>query len=225
MNARAQGGFTLVELVVALVLLGAMMTLLYSGLTFALRSWDAGDANGRRTADRRIGENFLRRELTEAFPLRWKDPVALRFAFEGGDHALRFVSSRPAGIGQGGLALVAIGVEDDPAHPGDSNLVMRRVLADPDAADFTPLEQVKPSILVEQVKSVEFSYFGAENDFAEPKWFAQWPYPARMPEVVRVRMDGADGTRLPDVVVRLMLGEEAGCLETSLQRGCRPRRT
>lgn len=225
MRARAEGGFTLVELVVALVLLGAMMSLLYSGITFALRSWDAGDANGRRTADRRIGENFLRRELTETFPLRWKDPMALRFAFEGGDHVLRFVSSRPAGIAQGGLALVAIDVEDDPEHPGTSNLVMRRVLADPDAAGFTALDPVKPSILIEDVKSAEFAYFGAENDFAEPRWFAQWPYPARMPEVVRVHMEAADGTRLPDVVVKLMLGEEAGCLETSLQRGCRPRRT
>lgn len=225
MSTRGQGGFTLVELVVALVLLGAMMSLLYSGITFALRSWDAGDVNGRRTADRRIGENFLRRELTETFPLRWKDVAQVRFAFEGADHALRFVSSRPAGIAQGGLALVGIGVEDDPAHRGASNLVMRRVFADPDTEDFTPLEQAKPSILVEDVASVEFSYFGAESDFAEPHWMAKWIYPARMPEVVRVRMKASDGTPLPDVVVRLMLGEEAGCLETSLQRGCRPRRT
>jgi hypothetical protein len=41
-------------------LLATIMVLLYSGLTFALRSWDAGDANGRRVADRRLGENFLR---------------------------------------------------------------------------------------------------------------------------------------------------------------------
>src|SRR5262249_5604575 len=39
---RRAGGFTLIEMVVALVLLGAMMVLLYDGLTFSLRSWDAG---------------------------------------------------------------------------------------------------------------------------------------------------------------------------------------
>src|SRR6185369_11172741 len=70
-HVKRQRGFTLVELLVAMVLLAAVMALLYSGLNFAARSWDAGDANGRRMADRRIGENFLRRELSELFPMRW----------------------------------------------------------------------------------------------------------------------------------------------------------
>ena len=96
-----------------MALLGAMMLLLYSGLAFALRSWDAGDANGRRTADRRIGENFLRRELSELFPMRWKDPTIVKFAFEGEADHLRFVSSRPAGIAQGGLSLVSLEVQDE----------------------------------------------------------------------------------------------------------------
>lgn len=225
MKRLAQRGFTLIELIVALVLLGAMMSLLYSGLTFALRSWDAGDANGRRVADRRIGENFLRREIAETFPMRWKDPTTLRYAFDGGEHALRFVSSRPAGIAQGGLALVGVAVEEDPKHPGARNLVMRRVLADSDSADFSALDRAEPSILVEDVQSVEFAYFGAENDFTDPRWWPTWPYPARMPDIVRVRMKAADGEPLPDMIVKLMVGEEAGCMETPMQRGCGPRRS
>jgi general secretion pathway protein J len=222
---RAQGGFTLVELVVAMVLLGAIMSLLYSGITFALRSWDAADANGRRVSDRRIGENFLRREVAETFPLRWKDPTQLRFAFEGGEHALSFVSSRPAGIAQGGLALVDVRVEDDPKAARVKNLVMRRSLADADAADFKAVADAKPSILVPDVQGVEFAYFGAESDFAEPRWYSSWPYPARMPAIVRVRLTDADGSPLPDMIVPIMLGEEAGCLEAALQRGCQPRRS
>lgn len=223
MRARGQGGFTLIELVVAMVVLGAMMVLLYSGLTFALRSWDAGDANGRRTADRRLGENFLRRDVAEIFPMRWKDPGALRYAFDGAKDALHFVSSRPAGVSQGGLALVAVRVEDDPKDRS-RNLVMRRSLADPDAADFTSLDQAEPSILVADVDSVAFSYFGSENDFTEPKWSDAWTFPNRMPYLVRARIRTSDGAFLPDMVVRLMVGEEAGCFESAMQRYCRPRR-
>ena len=51
---RSQAGFTLVEVVLAMVLVGAMMLLVYSGLSFALRSWDAAEANGRRVAERRL---------------------------------------------------------------------------------------------------------------------------------------------------------------------------
>lgn len=222
MSPRAQGGFTLIELVVALVLLGAMMVLLYSGLTFALRSWDAGDANGRRAADRRLGENFLRREVGEVFPMRWKDPSALRYAFEGGRDLLRFVSSRPAGVAQGGLALVSVAVETNPKD-NSKNLVMRRAMADADAADFASLDAAEPSILVPDVASVAFSYFGAENDFAEPKWTDEWNYKGRMPSMIRVRMQGTGGSPLPDILVKVMVGEEAGCFEAALQRGCRPR--
>jgi general secretion pathway protein J len=222
MRLRAQSGFTLIELVLAIVLLGAMMTLLYSGLTFALRSWDAGDANGRRAADRRIGENFLRREVAELFPMRWKDPTTLRFAFDGGTERLRFVSSRPAGVSQGGLSLVGIGVEADPKGRS-RNLVMRRATADPDAADFSALDAADPTILVPGVDSVSFAYFGSESDFTDPRWTDRWTLPARMPAMIRMRAKAADGSFLPDVVVRLMVGEEAGCFDAALQRGCRPR--
>ena len=102
---RAQAGFTLVELVVAMVLLGAMLLLMYGGLNFAARGWDAGDASGRRIADRRVGENFLRRELSELFPMRWKDPTRVLVAFDGAQDHLRFVSSRPDGFSLGGLAI------------------------------------------------------------------------------------------------------------------------
>jgi hypothetical protein len=37
-------------------------------------------------------------------------------------------------------------------------------------------------------------------------------------------MRASDGTVLPELVVRPALGMEAGCLENSFQRLCRPRR-
>jgi len=219
-----QRGFTLIELVVAMALLAVMMLMLYSGLTFALRGWDAGDASGRRTADRRIGENFLRRELSELFPMRWKDPMTLKLAFEGESQRLRFVSSRPAGITLGGLSLVGLEVETD-ADTRTRNLVMRRAQPDDDAKDFGPLERAdQRSILVAGVESVVFTYFGSDSDFSDPRWVDRWEIPGRIPMLIRMRITSSDGTPLPDMVVRLVLGEEAGCLESSFQRVCRPRR-
>jgi general secretion pathway protein J len=219
-----QRGFTLIELVLAMLLLGVMLALLYSGLSFAVRGWDAGDANGARVSDRRIAENFVRREIGEMFPMRWKDPMALKFAFEGEEQRLRFVSSRPAGISMGGLALV--GIEAEPAAEGRGrDLVMRRAMPDDEAKDFGPLERTEQrSVLVPNIDSVSFSYFGSETDFADPKWTDAWTYTHRMPNLVRMRVRVADGSYLPDLVARVSLGEEAGCLENAFQRVCRPRR-
>lgn len=221
MKSRAQGGFTLIELIVAVALLAMMMTLLYSGLVFAFRSWDAGEANGRRDADRRIGENFLRRELTELFPMRWKDPMTLKFAFDGQSQSLRFVSSRPPEVTLGGLSLVGLSVEA--GQDRTRNLVMRRAMPDDDAKDFGPLEHAPGTVLLEDVDSVTFSYFGAENDLSEPRWVDNWTVTA-IPTLVRMSVRNADGTMLPAMTFRTALGTEAGCLESSFQRVCRPRR-
>jgi general secretion pathway protein J len=219
----AQRGFTLIELVVAMVLLATMMLLLYSGLSFSVRSWDAGDANGRRTADRRLGENFLRRELSELFPMRWKEPNVVKFAFEGERDHMRFVSSRPAGIAQGGLSLVGIEVQDEGRGSRRRNLVMRRAMLGDEQKSFAPLEAAEPVVLIAGVDSVSFEYFGAETDFATPQWTDSWKWSFKMPEVVRVRIRGEEGV-LPEMAVRLNLSEEAGCLENAFQRNCRPRR-
>lgn len=221
---RKAAGFTLIELVVALVLLGTMLLLLYGGLNFGLRSWDAGDANGRRVADRRIGENFLRREIGEMFPMRWKEPNVVKFAFEGERDHMRFVSSRPAGISQGGLSLVALDLAPESGNSRRKDLVMRRALPDDEARDFGPLDSAQASVIVAGVESISFEYFGSENDFNAPQWSDSWKWNYRMPEIVRVHMTTDDGVVQPEMIVRVHLGEEAGCLENAFQRNCRPRR-
>ena len=221
MKPRAQSGFTLVELVIALAMLGVMMALLYSGLAFSFRSWDAGELHGRREADRRIGENFLRRELTELFPMRWKDPMMLKFALDGEPQRLRFVSSRPPDVAMGGLSLVSLSVEQGPERT--RNLVMHRAMPDDDAKDFGPLDKTDGIVMLEDVESVKFAYFGVDNDFADPHWSDSWTT-ARIPQLVRMTVRDADGSVLADMTIRTALGAEAGCLENSFQRVCQPRR-
>ena len=223
MSRRAQAGFTLIEVVIAMVLVGAIMLLVYSGLSFALRSWDAGDANGRRVAERRLAENFLRRELSEMFPMRFKDALQVKMAFEGGADRIRFVSARPPGIQMGGLSLVSVELQDN-REKRTRDLVMLRAMPDDEAKDFGPLAKAESHLLLAGVDRVEFGYFGSENEFTEPKWYDAWDFTARIPELVRMRVVAADGSKLPDTVVRIALGAEAGCLENSFQRLCRPRR-
>lgn len=220
--ARASGGFTLLEMVIALALLAAMLGLAWSGLGFALRGWDTGASKGRRAVDLQLAQNFLRRELAEVFPMRWKDPVTLRLAFEGDAKHVRFVSTRAAGASTGGLALVGLEVEPG-ADPRQRNLVMRRVLSDDKASDFSLVDKAEQTVLVPDVDAVAFAYFGAENDFNEPRWIDEWSFKGRIPQLVRMRVKTGDGTELPEIVARVMLGEEAGCLENQLQRVCRPR--
>ncbi len=219
---RRQRGFTLLEVVLALTLLAAMLGLAFGGLSFALRGWDSGGAAGQRAVDLQLAQNFLRRELAEVFPMRWKDPAKLRVAFEGDAQGMKFVSTRAAGASSGGLSLVGLDVVQG-SEPRNRDLVMRRTLADEKAKDFEPLRAGKPTLLVANVDAVAFAYFGAENDFLDPKWHSEWTFAGRIPQMVRVQVKTGEGVELPEIVARVMLGEEAGCLENAFQRVCRPR--
>lgn len=223
MSARRARGFTLLETVVALTLLAVMLGMLFAGLRTGVRAWDAGTERGDRSDRLLLTYSFVRKELSAAFPWRFKDPLAVRLAFTGEPGRVRFVSMRPAELGGGGLAFVAFEYEAARGADSAGRLVMRRAPALADAKDFETVEAAEAFPLAEGVTDLRFEYYGAENDTAKPAWSDKWEFPQRLPTHVRVLMK-AGGLVLPEIVVALAIGEEAGCYETNFQRNCVPRR-
>lgn len=220
---RGTAGFTLLETVVALTLLAVMLAMLFAGLRAGVRAWDAGSGRGDRADQALLAYAFIRKEITAAFPWRFKDPLAVRIAFKGERERLRFVSMRPADIGGGGLAFVSFELE--PPRGGDKvgRLTMRRTLAASEHRDFGPVEEAEKFTLLDGVSQARFEYFGSENDTALPAWSDRWDSPQRLPSHVRLELKLGDQA-LPTIVVALKVGEEAGCYESSFQRTCVPRR-
>jgi general secretion pathway protein J len=218
-----QSGFTLLETVMALTLLAVMLTMLFAGLRMGIRAWDAGSGRGDRADQALLAYSFLRKELTAAFPWRFKDPLSVKLAFAGARERLRFVSMRPAEIGGGGLSFVSFEFEPARGAEKTGRLVMRRAFAAAEAKDFAPVEDAERFTILEGVTQARFEYFGAENETTSPSWSDRWEFPQRLPSHVRLTAKlGED--RLPEMVVALKLGEEAGCYESSFQRQCVPRR-
>lgn len=220
---RAVGGFTLLETMVALALLAVMLAMLFAGLRTGIRAWDAGSDRGDRANQVLLAYGFLRKELTAAFPWRFKDPLSVRLAFAGERERLRFVSMRPAEIGGGGLAFVSFEFESARGAQKTGRLVMRRAFASAPDRDFSPVEDAQKFALLEGVAEARFEYFGTENETTPPTWSERWDYPQRMPSHVRLQLKLGEAA-LPEMVIWLRLGEEAGCYESSFQRTCVPRR-
>ena len=222
------GGFTLLELIISLALLGMLLLVLYSGLNIGIRSWDTGDAKVAQAAHERSVQAFLRRELGQVFPVRWRGISESKIAFDGGKSELRFVTSlnlAADAASLGGLQWGHIYVADDEVNGKRMNsLFIRRDSFDIFAKDFDGIAATKPHRLLEDVKEIDIAYFGADTDTADAKWVDKWENPLRMPQLVRMRIELQNGKSLPEIVVALRIGEEAGCYETNFQRQCGPRR-
>jgi len=201
-----QAGFTLLELLIAITLLGLILVLLFGGLRLGVRSWDAAQASVDTMNTVRAVEGFLRREMGRAYPYRWKSGAGQRMAFLGERDKLSFVAPLPSRIGAGGLYLMSVTVEDD---GNGKHIVWKHLPVSVQMQDFSALEEVSGMALAStELRDVEeawLSYFGQEKDGAEPRWMDRWEHASRLPQLIRVQVRLRGGEEWPEFVVAPML--------------------
>jgi general secretion pathway protein J len=196
---RRQQGFSLLELVVAITLMGLVLVVLYSGLRLGLNGWDSGERRAEASNRLRSVQEFLRRQLAQSMTVyETNDDRRERFVvFAGRSEGIEFVAPMPARLGQGGLYRMWIEMAD-----GQLRLRQRSYLpSDPAAGE----ERV--NVLLEGVSAMEWAYFGPErdNDQESPRWHANWTSTERRPLLVRLNLT-LRGESWPDLVVALVEG-------------------
>jgi len=223
-------GFTLIEMLVGLTLLGLMTLALFSALRIGLDSWDRSEVKALQVVDLRIVEGVMRREVAKAFPLRVGTAADNKIAFEGDTGRVRFVGALPANLTPGGLSLISIESGQGEDIPGKSaptrQLVLKHIQISNDTKDFSEIDgaDAGTTVLLTGLGEIEFDYFGRENDQADPAWRKDWTVPTRIPSLVRMKFKFAGSDDTHELSMPVRLGEEAGCFQSTFQRNCGPRR-
>ncbi|MBE2293956.1 MAG: prepilin-type N-terminal cleavage/methylation domain-containing protein [Phycisphaerales bacterium] len=196
---RQQAGFTLLELIVAIVLMGLVMVMLYGGLRLGLNGWESGEQRAEATNRLRSVEEFLRRQLVQSMTVYETngDPPKRFVVFSGRAEEIEFVASMPARLTQTDLYRMRIGVSD-----GKLWLRWRPYLP----SDATAGEE-RETVLLEGVSAAEWAYFGPEQDDDQkpPRWQADWTSTERRPLLVRLNLTMGNEP-WPDLVVALVEG-------------------
>ena len=204
-----QKGFTLLELLISITLLGMILVLLFGGLRLGVRSWDAVQQQVDNLNTVRSVESFLRREMSQTQPYRWKAGTGQRLAFVGERNKVNFVAQLPARIGGGGLYAISLEIESD---ANGKRLVWRHVPLSPLVQDFTAVSIVPKMILagaeLSAVDDIWLTYFGRLNVSTAPAWLDRWESDTRLPMLIKVQVRFASGTEWPDFVVAPLLASE-----------------
>jgi general secretion pathway protein J len=203
-----QRGFTLLELLVAITLLGVLMAALFGALRLGARVWETGEARLDASARLQVVQNFLRQQLGQTVPLTevGDDPRASpAMLFVGEVDGLRFVSLLPAHLG-GGVSLMELALRPSPAGGELDDLVLRMWPLDL-TGEGVAWSEVEERVLIEAIASLEIAYFGAERSGAAPVWWQEWNGQRTLPALVRMRVGfpHGDRRRWPELIVGLVV--------------------
>ncbi len=197
-----QHGFTLLETIVALTLLGLMLAVLSGSIRFAGQSRDAAASRIDSIDNMRIAQDFLRQTIAQAHPKRWLKAVGRPFVFRGERDELAMAAPLTARVGVGGLFLLKLSLVDAEKGKG-KNLVLARAFPEPDAQEMPDFSAAETTVLADNIAELEFAYLGRDDDASDPVWRDDWKEGARMPEAVRVRIRPLQGSAWPELVVPL----------------------
>ena len=190
-------GFTLVELLVSLVLVGLVALLLAGGLRFGTRAWEAGNQRAELGSEIQLVQSFLRRQIEQALNPLSLTVRARSLDFQGTADSLRFRAPLMAHAAPGGFYQFAIERSDDRAL----SLSWRPLEGDdPAGGDGAPWRR---EILLEDVEQIAFSYLDSGGGALEPEWFDRWQNEPETPSLLRIRVSFVEGDERiwPDLLI------------------------
>jgi general secretion pathway protein J len=215
-RAGAQG-FTLLELLVAITLLGLLMATLFGGLRLGARVWETGETRLDAAARIQIVQDLVRQRLAQALPLEAPLPEegdGYHPLFVGRVDSVRFASLLPEHLGAD-IALIELALAESDDAEGTTNVVLRWRPFEPDVKtaeggeDTLPDAAPEERVLLERVEALELAYFGALGPGELPDWWQAWEGQVELPQLVslRVRFAEDDPRRWPELVVHPMIDQ------------------
>ena len=191
-----QRGFTLLEVLVTLVVLGLLMVTLSEGLRAGLKAWALGGRMGLQSSGLEATDHALRQLIERASPENARSHDG---GLSGNAHSLSFTTTLPEGYGA-------------PAtHEADVTLLLgeghrlellwrphysRWIVTPPPPAAIT---------LVEGVQQLDLGYWQPGTGPQQGHWLTNWST-LPLPPLVRLRIifPPGDERRWPDIVVAPM---------------------
>ena len=194
-----QSGFTLLELLVAIMILTMIMTAAMGAVRIASRSFEAGVQRADETARIRSTANILRRDFRQLLPVTWNENRRDFIAFKGNRHQVQFVARAPdSSTGPGYLIYRLTATPTDERN----SLVLDFAPFDPGSDGFEMPANSGREFLASSVQ-VSFDFFGAPDDLDSPDWHENWqPDSAKLPTIVRMRLVSS-GQPWPELLFRV----------------------
>lgn len=197
------GGFTLIEVIVAISLLAFGLALSFGTLRGASKATERAEITSQRDERLRAVQGLLRAQLGSALPIAYafdSESGAATFLSMSADK-LEFVATMPGYMSRGGPYLQTL--ELVPGSNGRRLLFQHRLLTTDGALEA----ERDPVVLLEGIAEGGFEVQSLDEQSRPGEWLPEWAVSAQLPPMIRLKLRFVDQSmRWPDLVVATRLG-------------------
>ena len=198
-HAGGRHGFTLVELIIALSIVGALLVVAFGGLRVAVSAWRRGDERIEVQQHTRSLTLTLARAVSASYPYaaarqEGETPVIL---FKGEERRLEFVTQASPFPSSIPVAFTAIVIELTSGGEHPKLVIHQRVLPNRD-----PFKDSPAVLEDDSIKALALSYLGADG------WQSEWDPQGEgtLPRAIRIALGttaATDQRPLPAITVTI----------------------
>ena len=193
-------GFTLLELLIALSIVGVLLAIAFGGLRTGIMAWTRGEDRAEVQQRARGLSQILVRAVGGAYPYQGviADAGQKRIFFNGAGQRLEFVTQTPALPSGVPAAFTAVGIALEDDAQGRALVVRQRILPNRE-----PFKDATVALRDPTVQGLELRYLSAEGSWTD-SWDASTE--KKLPSAIRIRVSTVRGDRLepsPPVTVSL----------------------
>lgn len=211
MQPNPQSGYSLVELLVVLALLGLIAIAVSGGLSFGARVWERTERTVSSAELSGGGHQVLRALLSGVHPRKTGEAGQTRTVeFDGARERMALLTASSAQLGASGIAKVTLVVE---RTGGAANLKLTLE---------SEVDGLPPRIvtLVSGAQAIEFAY--GDTGGGAVAWSDTWASRATPPPLIRIRVRPTPGQPAwPELVVRTRIDRPADCIFDPVSFECR----
>jgi general secretion pathway protein J len=195
-------GFTLIEVLVAVLLLALLLAGAWGGIHTATHAIASGDAAIERVNRLRVTQEFLRRQLSHTMPLSFGQDKksGMGYIFQGEKDFMRFIAPMPGYLSKGGPYVQTLELSR-------GELVFTDLMLNGFDLDKLDAGDLKPVLLLDGIADGHFEYRGLDDQGELDKWTDTWDDPSKLPVMVRIDLEmRADSAMTwPTMEIPLML--------------------
>lgn len=193
MRRGRRGGFTLLEMLLSVALIGVITASIMGGIHLGRRAWEAGRA-AEAMSELDDAPRALERLFARAFPVTLpSEKTAPSVAFEGRSDFCRFIMISEGEANWGGLIDTQIGTAGD--GPAQNLKVWTRVFRAPEWAAGGRDDALAAQAAAD-VAYFKLAYFGSPAENAPPAWNDSWTNRPGLPSLISARLGVRRGGRI-----------------------------